>query len=143
MSRLFFAGICFLFFSFTSLSQTASAEKQQERYQEQVEENKQKYITGFLKTLDVDDFQKEIIKQTMFTYFDEVVEIQKLGLKNYEAKDAVLKMRTQHFADVRAIVSEDTMVKIEDALTGEWNPKDDKKKKKKKKKSKKNLKNDN
>ncbi len=132
MLRLFYSVPLFLLFSLSANAQNAgSAELQKERYEEKVEENKQKYIADFLVTLEVDDFQKEIIKQTMDTYFDEVVKLQKMGFKSYEFKDALVKMRISHFADVRAIVSEDTMKKIEDALTGEWSPKDEKKKKRK------------
>ncbi|WP_026752907.1 hypothetical protein [Sediminibacter sp. Hel_I_10] len=135
MIRIFTILLCFFSLHTTLNAQNATDEKEKERYEEQVEENKQKFLNEFIKTLDVDDFQKEIIRQTMDSYFDEVVKISKLGLKSFEAKDEVVKMRARHFTDVRAIVNEDVMMKIEDALTGKWNPKDEKKKRKKRKKN--------
>ncbi|MEM6516894.1 MAG: hypothetical protein AAF688_11975 [Bacteroidota bacterium] len=117
-------------------AQSKSEERLKEEYEEKVEKNKQDFISDFLKTLEVDDFQKEIISQTMDSYFDELQKLQKTGLRPYEAKDAVRKMRESHFSDVKAIVTEETMNKIEDALTGKWNPKDEKKKKRKRRKNK-------
>ncbi len=127
--------ILFLISTSIYAQNAATVEKQKERYEEKVEEDKQNYISELLKTLEVDDFQKEIIKQTMDSYFNEVVKMQGLGLKSYEFKDELVKLRERHFADVKAIVSEETMNKIDDALTGEWKPKDEKKKRKKRKRN--------
>lgn len=127
--------LLFLFVSLalqtTSFSQNSTEERQKEKYEEKVEETKLKYIQDFLKTLDVDAFQKEIINQEMYAYFDEVKKIQLLGLKSYELKDEIDKMRYRHFNDVRALVSEEVMQKIDDALTGKWDPKKEKNKRKK------------
>jgi len=136
MKRVIFFLIIATLFQNTIIAQAPTDEKAKERYEEQVEENKQKFISDFLKTLDVDEFQKEIIRQSIYTYFDEVVKIKKLGLKTYEAKDALMKMRVEHFRDVKNIVSDKVMLQIEDALTGKWNPKDEKKKRKKRRKTK-------
>jgi len=115
-------------------AQSPSEAELKAEYEEKVEENKQKFIRQFLKTLEVNEFQKEIIKQTIDSYFYELVKLQKAGLRHYEAKDAVRKMREEHFTDVKAIVTEETMNKIEDALTGKWDPKEEKRKKRKRKK---------
>lgn len=135
MTRFFYVLLIAFLFQSHVIAQTASDEKAKERYQEQVEENKQKFISDFLKTLDVDEFQKEIISQSIDSYYDEVVKLQKLGLKSYEAKDALRRMRDQHFSDVKAIVTDDVMLKIEDAVTGKWDPKKEKKKRKKRRKN--------
>lgn len=118
--------------------QTIDPEKQQERYEEQAEKQKQEYIADFVATLEVDDFQKEIITQHMDTYFEEVRKINRLGLKSFERNEHIERLDVRHFADVRAIVSEDVMNKIMDAVKGEWDRKEEKKKKKKKKRKNKN-----
>ena len=134
MIRVFLIAMLIGLSTFKSFSQNASEEKLKAEYEEKVEENKQRFIKDFLGTINADDFQKEIIAQTMDSYFDEVEKLRKAGLKHYEAKDAVRKMRERHFADVKAIVSEETMTKIEAALTGEWDPRKEKKKRKRKRK---------
>lgn len=139
--KLFYLSLfCCLAVVGTSFSQqngpTASQQQQIERYKEESERRKQEYITKFMATLEVDDFQKEIITQALNTYFDELVKINKLNLKPYERDTYIEKLDINHFKDVRAIVSEDVMSKIMDAVKGKWNKKGDKKKRKKKKKSK-------
>jgi hypothetical protein len=114
-------------------SPTASQQKQIERYQEEAERRKVEYITNFMTTLDVDDFQKEIITQSLFDYFDELVNINKLGLKSYERDTYIEGLDKRHFKDVRAIVSEEVMSQIMDAVKGKWDKKADKKKKRKNK----------
>nr|WP_321235524.1 hypothetical protein [uncultured Psychroserpens sp.] len=112
---------------------TASQQQQIERYQEEAEKQKQEYITEFMTTIDVDDFQKEIIVQTLNSYFEELVKINKLGLKSYERETHVERLDKIHFKDVKAIVSEETMAKIMDAVKGKWKKKSGKKKKKNRK----------
>jgi hypothetical protein len=136
MSRILLVLCLTLALQTTVFSQTNNEARQKEKYEEKVEENKQKYIQDFLKSLDVDAFQKEIIYQSIDTYFDEVTKIQTFGLKSYEMKDEIDKMRRRHFADVRTIVSEEVMQRIEDAVTGKWDPKKDKKKQKKSRRNK-------
>ncbi|MGS2726051.1 hypothetical protein ACU8DI_05540 [Psychroserpens sp. BH13MA-6] len=127
--------LCF-FVTTSAFAQTEQEKAQMEKYKEKLEGQKQAYIKDFIATLKVDDFQKEIITQSMDTYFDEVTKIHKLGLRELERKDAINKLDAQHFTDVKAIVSEDTMDKIMDAVKGEWDHKEAKKKQKKRKKNK-------
>ena len=136
MKHVIFFLIIATLFQNTIIAQAPTDEKAKERYEEQVEENKQKFISDFLKTIDVDEFQKEIIKQSIYTYFDEVIKIKKLGLKTHEAKDALTRMREAHFRDVENIVSDKVMLQIEDAVTGKWDPKKEKKKRKRRRKNK-------
>ncbi|MBR9914945.1 MAG: hypothetical protein GYB32_08990 [Algicola sp.] len=127
--------LCF-FVTTSAFAQTEQEKAQMEKYKEKLEGKKQAYIKDFIATLKVDDFQKEIITQSMDTYFDEVTKIHKLGLRELERKDAINKLDAQHFTDVKAIVSEDTMDKIMDAVKGEWDHKEAKKKQKRRKKNK-------
>ncbi|WP_298896087.1 hypothetical protein [uncultured Psychroserpens sp.] len=111
-------------------------EKEKEKYEAKVEEKKVAYINDLIATLNVDDFQKEIIYQTMYSYFDELTKINKLGLKKFERETEIERLDKIHFRDVKAMVSEEVMGKIMDALKGKWDQKEEKKKKKKKKRKK-------
>ncbi|WP_460219047.1 hypothetical protein [Psychroserpens sp. MEBiC05023] len=129
----------FLFMSNSFAQQngaTASEQKQIERYEEESKRRKLEYLNNFMATLQVDDFQKEIIFQTMDTYFDELIKINRLGLKSYERETHIEQLDKSHFKDVKAIVSEDVMSKIMDAVKGKWDKKAEKKKKKRKRKNK-------
>lgn len=119
-----------------NMQQPVDPEKEQARYEEQAEKQKQEYIAEFVATLEVDDFQKEIITQQMDSYFEELRKINRMGLKSFERTEHVDKLDVRHFADVRAIVTEDTMNKIMDALKGNWDRKSEKKKKKRNRKNK-------
>ena len=122
-------------YSFSQQDELSDSEKNQlRRYEEDVKRQKLKYITGFVTSLEVDAFQEEIITQTLNSYFDELVKINKLRLKHYERETLIDQLDKRHFKDVKAMVTEEVMVKIIDAARGEWDTKEDKKKKRKKKK---------
>lgn len=116
--------------------QPVDQEKEKAKYEEQAEKNKKEYISEFVATLEVDDFQKEIITQQMDTYFEELRKINKLGLKPFERTEYVERLDEKHFRDVRVMVTEETMTKIMEAVKGKWDRKEEKKKKKKKRKNK-------
>ena len=105
---------------------------------QELKRKKQEYLNDFIATLDVDDFQKEIILQTMDSYFDEITKINQLGLKSFERQEYIDRLDASHFKDLKVLVKEDTMTKIMDALKGKWDRNEEKKKKKKKKKNRKN-----
>ncbi|MDG5491884.1 hypothetical protein [Psychroserpens sp. SPM9] len=144
MKKLFLS--LFILSLFTSLSnaqirnqrrqvpQNVNQEKEKEKYEEKAEKAKKEYISGFVATLKVDDFQKEIITQSMDSYFEEIKKINMLGLNTFERKEYIEKFDKRHFKDVEQIVSEDIMSKIMDAVKGKWDQKEAKKKKKKRKK---------
>ena len=112
-------------------------EKEKEKYEAKIEEKKKKYINDFIETLKVDEFQQEIIYQKMYSYFDELTKVNKLGLKKYEREKEIERLDKAHFKDVKVMVSEDVMAKIMDAIKGKWDQKEENKKKKKRKKKKK------
>jgi len=117
--------------------QNVDPEKEKAKYEKRAEEAKQKYISEFVATLSVDDFQKEIIIQTMDSYFDELKKINKLGMSAFDRKDYIELFDKNHFKDLKEIVSEDVMNKIMDAIKGKWDREEEKKKNKKKKRKKK------
>ena len=144
MKTLFISLFCLIVsgIAYSQQNQLTSSEKEKmiEKYKEDAKQQKEEYISNFLETLAIDDFQKQIIKQSIYSYFEEIIKITKLGLKPYERDTLIEHLDGRHFEDVKTIVSEDTMGKIMDAVKGDWDYKADKKKKKKEKR-KKNKKN--
>lgn len=128
-----------LIFSFTALAfsqGTTPNESQKERFAQKMEERKQEYISNFLYTLDADEFQKEIIKQKLITFFDEKMVIMKTPFKRtIEFDEAVRKLENSHFNDIENMVTEDTMKKIIEMAQGDFNEKEVVKEKRKKRKN--------
>ena len=72
----------------------------------------------------------------MESYFVEYQKINMLGLREFERKTYVQNLDDKHFRDLKAMITEEQMSKIMDALKGKWNHSEEKKKKKKDKKRK-------
>lgn len=138
MKRLILTLFCLIAITVNSTSQNATEEKQREKYEAEMKKKKEEFIIDFVATLDVDEFQEVIIKQTMDSYFEETKKIRLLGLRDYETKGRIEQLDQKHFQDLKAIVSDDTMNKIMDAVKGKWDKKKDKRKKKKKRNKEKN-----
>lgn len=132
ITLLFFL-ICSVFYA----QNNALNEGQKQRIEQKMEDRKQEYIANFLFTLDVDEFQKEIIKQKLETFFDEKMLIYKKPFKRtVEFEEAVRNLEQTHFKDIKEMVTEDTMSKIIEMAQGDFNEKEvikDKKRKRKKK----------
>ena len=111
------------------------------KYEAEMDRKQDEYISDFLATLSVDDFQKEIISQTMKTYFEEFKKINMLQVRDVQRQELIENLDNSHLKDLRAMVSEDTMSKIMDALKGKWKQETNREKKKRLKKEKKNKKN--
>jgi hypothetical protein len=139
MKTLLISILCSVLFISTGFSQAAE-EKQRLKYEAEMETKKKEYINDFVGSIEVDDFQKEIIKQKMESYFDEYKKINLLGLREFEHKAYVQKLDDTHFVDLKAMITEKQMGQIMDALKGKWSHSDEKKKKKKEKKEKKRKK---
>jgi hypothetical protein len=136
MKTLFISIFCSVLFISNVFSQAAE-EKQRLKYEADMENKKKEYINDFLGTLEVDDFQKEIIIQQMESYFEEFKKINLLRLQQFEHKEHVQKLDDTHFIDLKAVITEEQMAKVMDALKGKWDHGEEKKKKKKEKKRKK------
>ena len=124
-----------------SLSQNVLPnESQKERAERKMEERKQEYIDNFLSTLNADDFQKEIIKQKLISFFDEKIALSKQQYgRNFEYQEAVRKLEDSHFKDIEPMLTEENMAKIKEMIQGDFDEKEViKEKKKKKDKKKKN-----
>ncbi|MEM9679252.1 MAG: hypothetical protein AAF901_02925 [Bacteroidota bacterium] len=139
---------------FTVVSLTAFAQRRpmrgnipqnnQQPTQEDIEERKRKmeerreeYIANFIATLEADDFQKVIIKQTLDSYFEKKINLYKIPYQSsVEREDAVKELDENHFKELEELISENDMKKIREMLAGGFDEKEAKKKKKKKKKNK-------
>ena len=133
MKTVLISIFCSVLFISNGFSQAAE-EKQKLKYEAEMEKKKKEYINDFVGTLKVDDFQKEIIKQQMESYFEEFKKINLLGLREFEHKTYVQNLDDTHFKDLKAMITEDQMAQIMDALKGKWDHGEVKKKKKKDKK---------
>lgn len=117
-----------------NVAPNASQKELQER---KLEERKQEYISNFLTTIDADDFQKEIIKQKIDSFFEKKLALLKLPYKrSVELQEAVHNLENTHFKDIEDIISEDTMSKIKEMIQGDFDEKKVKKEKRKKGKNK-------
>lgn len=130
---------CFTLVS-TSYSQSREA-KAKKKYEAEMDRKQDEYISDFLATIEVDDFQKEIITQTMKSYFEEFKNINMLQVRDVQRQELIQNLDNTHFKDLKAMVSEDTMSKVMDALKGKWKKETNREKKKRLKKEKKKNKN--
>jgi hypothetical protein len=136
MKTLLISIFCSVLFISNGFSQAAE-EKQRLKYEADMENKKKEYINDFVSSLKVDDFQKEIIKQQMESYFEEYKKINLLGLREFEHKAYVQKLDDIHFVDLKAMITAEQMGQVMNALKGKWSHGEEKKKKKKEKKRKK------
>jgi hypothetical protein len=115
---------------------TDDAQKARENYEQKVLEEVNNRIQTFTTNLEVDEFQKEIIKQKLQSYYARKKELFVDGsLKYYERDEKVNALNLTHFSDISNMISEDTMDKIQLFIqdAGSTLEKQNKKKKKKKK----------
>ena len=111
--------------------------RQQEKFAKEMDERREEYVANFLTTLEADDFQKEIIKQTLNDYFEKKIALFKIPFeRSIEREDAVKALNKSHFEELKTLISEDDMTKINAMIEGEFDEDDVKKKKKKRKKDK-------
>ncbi|MEO1033318.1 MAG: hypothetical protein AAFX55_18160 [Bacteroidota bacterium] len=111
------------------------------KYQRLIEERKDEYIANFITTLEADDFQKEIIKQYLNSYFDRKEELLKVRYeRSFDRQQAMKKLDDTHFKELEELISKNDMVKIKEMIKGDFDEKEVKKKKKKKKKKRKKKK---
>ncbi|ARV08466.1 hypothetical protein BTO05_01955 [Winogradskyella sp. PC-19] len=113
-------------------------ENQKANIEKKNAERQAEYIANFLATLEADDFQKEIAKQTMDEYFELTKKFMKVQFDNsVERKDAFDGFKREHFRELKTMLSESDNVKLDEFLEGKFKEGEEKKKKKKKRKKKK------
>ncbi|MEZ4856048.1 MAG: hypothetical protein R2812_06185 [Gelidibacter sp.] len=111
----------------------AEMKKQIETFQKKLKEDQEERIQTFVSELNTDDFQKEIIKQKLNTYYDEKkLILQDETLKYFEKDEKLSILDASYFSDIKDIISENTMAAIKNFIKD--NSSELKKQKKKKKK---------
>lgn len=95
-------------------AQNSDVEKQRAEYEKKVKEELDSRVQEFVSELAIDDFQKEIVKQKMHSYYQERVKIyQNQELKYYERDEQISQLTHTHFADVSEMISEEVMTQIQ------------------------------
>ncbi|GGW62305.1 hypothetical protein DFQ11_102414 [Winogradskyella epiphytica] len=107
------------------------------KFEREREERKQEYIANFLTTLEADDFQKEIIKQHLNSYYEAKMALYKMRFeREFKREKAIKNLDDTHFSELKDLISEGDMLKIKDMIQGDFNEKEVVKKKRKNKKKK-------
>ncbi len=121
--------------SFSVSAQNDDAEKQRAAFEKKALEELDSLTQEFVSQLQVDDFQKEIIKQKIHTYFQERKKIYyNQHLKYFEREEQLSILTNTHFSDIKEMIIEETMEQIKTFVKdGGAEMKKEKKKKKKKK----------
>ena len=104
-----------ILWSIPTMAQTQDeAKKQQEEFEKKIKEKLEDRIQTFVTQLQVDDFQKEIIKQKLHSYYMEQKAIyQDASLKYFERDEQLNTLSNSHFDDIKSMVSDETMSQIE------------------------------
>lgn len=119
-----------------NLQAQTKEEKERAKLEEQIEEKKVKYITNIIDGLEeLDEFQKHILKQQLFSYYDELSKIYMLDAKTFEKEALINQLDSTHFKDFEEMLGREFIDKLLDKVKGK--DKSDQKKKKKKKRKKK------
>ena len=94
------------------IPQSEPSQQQIDAQKREMEERKDEYIANFLTTLEGDDFQKEIVKQTLNSFFEKRVALYQINYeRSIDRKDAAKKLEESHFKDLKELISEDDMTK--------------------------------
>ena len=143
-ARMFFriCKISLVYFMLFSLGSTAQsnddAEKQRAEYEKKIKEELDERIQLFTTDLTIDDFQKEIIKQKLHSYYEERKKLYlEPSLKYFERDEQLIALKESHFYDIKDMISEDTMSKIQNFISDTGTSLKEQKKKEKKKNKKK------
>jgi hypothetical protein len=126
------------------IPQTSSEPTEQEiaKRKRMMEERKDEFIANFLTTLEGDEFQKEIIKQSLNSFYVEKIAVLKTQFeRSFDREQAIKNLEDTHFLDLKDLISEGDMTKIRELIKGNFDEKEVKKEKKKKRKNKKKDKN--
>lgn len=100
--------------SFSVSAQNVDAEKQRAEYEKKVWVELDSRIQEFLSDLQVDDFQKEIVKQKIQSFFQERKKIYLNSYLKYFERDEQLSMLTStHFLDIKDMINDDIMEQIQ------------------------------
>jgi len=128
---LFIIISCTFLFSTQGFSQTAAQIRyDKERFEEKSNEIKAQLIGDIIDSLKVDDFEKQIVTQSIESYFTEVTKIYMLDLPVFEKKDLITQLDGRHFEDLKTILDQEQIDFILSQIKGDWKKNQKKKKRK-------------
>lgn len=94
-------------------AQNDDVEKQRAEYEKKVLEEMDSRTLEFLSQLQVDDFQQEIIKQKIESYFQQRKKIfYHQDLKYFERDEQLSMLTSTHFLDIKDMITDDIMEQI-------------------------------
>lgn len=140
-TKLLFCSIIALMSCFTMNSQTEAERKYAiESFKEQAEEVKSNLINDVCAELNLDEFETQIVSQTMYSYFNEIQRIYAMKIEALEKQELRDILDRTHFKDLESILEKHEIDFILNQIKGDWkkNQKQLKKKRKKRKKKTKN-----
>jgi len=118
---------------FNRQPQTPPSENQIEAAEKKAEKRLEEVILNFLSTLEADEFQKEIAKQTLDDYFEKLREFSKIPFESsMQRKDAFDAFKREHFKELKSLMSDSDNNKLDQFLDGEFDEGEVKKKRRKK-----------
>ncbi len=111
-----------------------------ESFKEQAEEVKSNLINDVCAELNLDEFETQIVSQTMYSYFNEIQRIYAMKIEALEKQELRDILDRTHFKDLESILEKHEIDFILNQIKGDWkkNQKQLKKKRKKRKKKTKN-----
>jgi len=100
-------------------------EKDIEKRKRMIEERKEEFIANFLTTLEADDFQKEITKQTLNSFYDAKMQLLSTNFaRTFEREQVIKNLEKTHFKELKELISENDMKKIQKLIRGEFDEKE-------------------
>lgn len=122
--------------TFTLAQKNDDYEKQKMEFEKKMKEQQEERIQDFVTQLQADDFQKEIIKQKIHSYYIEKKAIySNLALKYFEREEQLTSLDNTYFSDIKDMISEDIMTQIQSFIKDNITALKKEKKKKKKNKN--------
>lgn len=136
-----FLTLCLIAFGCNLQAQT-KAEKDQEKIEKLIEDQKSEYINNIVTGFEeLDEFQKHVLTQRLHTYYQEVQKIHTTDLKEFEKNSLINDLNATHFKDFEDMLGKEFVAKLVEKAKGD--DKSDQKKKTKKKKNKRQKKDKN
>lgn len=106
-----------------------------EDYDKIIQEKLEVHINNYVNGLEVDEFQKHIIKQKLESYYSERMAIvKKEGMDRDTKKKSIEYLENNHFNDIKNITSAEVQESIQEFIRTDPNTTSNKKEKRKKKK---------
>ena len=117
MCKFFLTIVLFCFVMTSAHSQRDDREKaKMERYEEDMKKKQAEFISDFVNSLKVDEFQKEIISQKLHSYYETKKAILMADLESFRRKEILDELDNTHFSDIEEMCGEAVMKQITELI---------------------------